>query len=183
MEQQSVRIDLGPWQVRSFSLADVPALAKHADNPNVAATLRDRFPQPYTQAHAVEWIEHATSQRPQRNFAITSELELIGGIGLEFQHDVHARSAEVGFWLAEPYWGRGIATRALVALTEHAFANFELLRIYAMVFSSNEASARVLEKAGYEFEGRLRMSVVKRGRILDQLVYSRINRFQGTERG
>lgn len=178
---EPIKIDLGGCQLRSYSLHDVAALARNADNPNVAAMLRDRFPHPYTEAHAAEWIAHALGQRPERNFAIATEQEVIGGIGLEFQQDVNAQSAEVGFWLAEPYWGRGITTRALVALTEHAFASFDLIRIFAMVFSSNKGSVRVLEKAGYDFEGRLRRSVVKHGRILDQLVYARIDPFRREE--
>ena len=169
-----MNIDLGQWQVRSYTLDDVPSVARHANNPQVAANLRDRFPHPYTEGNAREWIEHCLRQRPERNFAIAAAEEVIGGIGLELQDDVHFRSAELGFWLAEPYWGQGITTRSVRAVTEFAFANFDLIRIFAMVFESNPASVRVLEKAGYEFEGRMRMSVVKHGRVLDQLVYARV---------
>jgi RimJ/RimL family protein N-acetyltransferase len=87
---------------------------------------------------------------------------------------VHRRSAEIGYWVAEPYWGRGIATKAVGALTAFAFAHHDLVRIFAGVFASNPASARVLEKAGYAFEGRLRRSVVKDGIVLDQLMYAMV---------
>ena len=100
--------------------------------------------------------------------------EAVGGIGFTPQHDVERRSAEIGYWLAEEFWGRGIATEALIAVTEYAFANFDLCRLYAHVFDWNGASARVLEKAGYEFEGRLKKSVTKNGQIIDQLMYAKI---------
>lgn len=165
-------IDLGGWRIRSYSPEDVPAVARHANNPRVAANLRDRFPHPYTEKHARIWIGHCLEQRPERNFAIANAEEVIGGIGLELQPDVHRASAELGFWLAEPYWGQGIMTRAARAMTDYALARFGLIRVFAMVFESNPASARVLEKAGFELEGRLRMSVIKNGRVLDQLLYA-----------
>jgi RimJ/RimL family protein N-acetyltransferase len=171
-------IDLESWLIRSYSPDDVPAVARHADNPRVAANLRDRFPHPYTEDHAREWIGHCLEQRPERNFAIATAREVIGGIGLELQQDVHRRSAEIGFWLAEPYWGQGIMTRVLRAMTDYALVQFDLIRLFAMVFEFNPASARVLEKAGFAFEGRLRMSVIKNGRVLDQLLYAYVRSSQ-----
>jgi RimJ/RimL family protein N-acetyltransferase len=85
---------------------------------------------------------------------------------------VHRKSAEIGYWLGEPFWGRGIITKALAAMTKYAFSNFDLIRLYAYVFETNPASMRVLEKAGYKLEGRLRKSVIKDGQILDQMVYA-----------
>jgi RimJ/RimL family protein N-acetyltransferase len=98
--------------------------------------------------------------------------EAVGGIGFTLQQDVAFRSAEIGYWLGEEFWGRGIATEALKAVTEHAFNEYDLCRLYAHVFEWNQASARVLEKAGYEFEGRLRKSVTKDGKTIDQLMYA-----------
>src|SRR5207247_5429960 len=95
-----------------------------------------------------------------------------GGIGFQLQGDVERVSAEIGYWLGEPFWGRGIVTDALVALTEFAIATHGLTRVYAIPFASNQASCRVLEKAGYVLEGRLRRSAVKDGRIVDQLQYA-----------
>ena len=99
--------------------------------------------------------------------------EAIGGIGFSAQADVGRRSAEIGYWLGEDYWGRGIASEALLAVTEHAFANYDLCRLYAHVFDWNPASTRVLEKAGYVFEGRLKKSVTKDNQTIDQLIYAR----------
>jgi len=135
-------------------------------------TLRDRFPHPYTLEDAVAFLGVATIQQPIGDFAIATADEAIGGIGLQRQSDVHRLSAEIGYWLGEPFWGRRIATRAVRAMTEWAFATTSLERIFACVFATNPASARVLTNAGYQFEGRLRRAVVKDGRILDQLVYA-----------
>jgi len=109
---------------------------------------------------------------PVTSFAIALDDEAVGGIGFTVQNDVAHRSAEIGYWLGEQFWGRGIATEALTAVTEYAFKNFDLCRLYAHVFEWNPASARVLEKAGYDFEGRLKKSVTKNGQTIDQLMYA-----------
>lgn len=167
-----MRLDLGDCCVRPFVTADAAALVRHANNRAVWLTLRDRFPHPYGAADADAFLRVATAQRPPSDLAIATADEVIGGIGLQRQTDVHRLTAEIGYWLGEPFWGRGIATRAVRAVTEWAFAVTPLERLYACVFATNPASARVLEKAGYLFEGRLRRAVVKDGRVLDQLLYA-----------
>lgn len=169
-----MHIDIGEWQVRSYRADDAESLARYANNRNVSRNLRDAFPFPYTLADAHEWLEGAMRGSPESDFAVASPTEVIGGIGLTFGSDVYRRSAEVGYWLGEPFWGRGIATAALQAITEYAFAQHDIVRVEAAVYESNPASARVLEKAGYEFEGRLRKSVTKDGHTLDELMYARI---------
>ena len=134
--------------------------------------LRDRFPHPYTQADARRWLDTVVGIRPETNFAIAVDDEAVGGVGYTIDSDVNYRSAEIGYWVGEEFWGRGIATEALIAVTEHAFSTYDLCRLYAHVFDWNPASARVLEKAGYEFEGRLRKSVTKAGQTIDQLMYA-----------
>lgn len=133
--------------------------------------LRDSFPFPYTEMDARAWLGAAILQVPETAFAIATEDEAIGGIGLQPQYDVYRTSAEIGYWLGEPFWGKGIATLAVRGLTAHAFKTFDLVRIYASVFAWNPASARVLEKAGYRLEGRMRGAVIKDGKITDQLLY------------
>lgn len=169
-----MRIEIGRWQVRSFRLKDAEALARNANNRNVSRNLRDHFPHPYELADAREWIEFATTQSPETNFAIADENELIGGIGITLQSDVNRRSAEIGYWLGEPHWGQGIATAALQAMTDWAFAEFDLVRLYGEVFEWNPASGRVLEKAGYVLEGRLRKSIIKDAQIIDALLYANV---------
>jgi RimJ/RimL family protein N-acetyltransferase len=169
-----MRLDLGDCCVRPFAAADAAALVKYANNRAVWLTLRDRFPHPYTGDDASAFLRLATSQQPPTDLAIATDDEAIGGIGLQRQNDVHRLTAEIGYWLGEPFWGRGIATRAVRAVSEWAFATMPIERLYACVFATNPASARVLDKAGYQLEGRLRRAVVKDGRVLDQLLYAAV---------
>ena len=158
--------------VRQWRMQDADALVRHADNINVARQLRDRFPHPYTRANASMFLKAATSAAEPSNLAIEVEGEAAGAIGYVPGIDVERFSAEIGYWLGEKFWGRGIATDALIAMTDHAFANYDICRIYAYVFGWNGASARVLEKAGYTLEGRLRKSVTKDGQTIDNLIYA-----------
>jgi RimJ/RimL family protein N-acetyltransferase len=161
--------------VRPWRLKDAEALARHANNINVARQLRDRFPHPYTLGAANAFLEQVVFAQPVTNFAIEVDGETVGGIGYAPGTDVERYSAEIGYWLGEAFWGRGIVTEALSLVTAHIFAHRSVLRLFALPFADNLASARVLEKAGYEREGLLRRSSVKAGRPKDQLIYARIN--------
>jgi RimJ/RimL family protein N-acetyltransferase len=161
-------------RVRSWGAADAISLARHANNLKIWRNLRDVFPHPYTREAAEWWVARAAAEVPETQFAIEVDGEAAGGIGLTLREDVERRSAEVGYWLGEAYWGRGIATEALLGFTTKAFERYDLLRIYAGVFDGNPASCRVLEKAGYMLEGRLRRAVVKDGQVLDQLLFARV---------
>ena len=169
-----MELHLDGCRVRSWRPADSTSLARHADSRNVWLNVRDHFPQPYTEADAVGWLEQVRDSPPETQFAIEVDGEAAGGIGLVLQRDVERRSAEIGYWLGERHWNRGIMTRAVRAVTDYGLETFALIRIYAQVFSWNPASCRVLEKAGYQLEGRLRRAVVKDGQLLDQLVYARV---------
>ena len=136
------------------------------------ATCSDRFPHPYTAADAESGSRSAGAQKPATTFAIVVDGAAVGGVGIELGADVFRRSAEIGYWLGEPFWGRGIATEALRAMTEYAFAHFDICRLEAGVFEWNPASTRVLEKAGYMLEGRARLGVIKDGRTGDRLLYA-----------
>lgn len=170
-----MRIDIGEWQVRSFRMSDLESLVRHANDRAVSSNLTDQFPYPYTERDGLAWLKTVESQDPETSFAIATEDELIGGIGLELQKDVYRVGAEIGYWLARPFWGRGIITAAVRAVTDYAFATFDVTRVYAGVYESNPASARVLEKAGYTFEGRLRRAVTKNGKIMDLLLFSMVD--------
>jgi ribosomal-protein-alanine N-acetyltransferase len=167
-----LRLELGSCVVRDLRVDDAASLARHANNRKIWLNVRDRFPHPYTEADARRFIAAVTALSPRRNFAIEVDGAAIGGIGLRLQEDVERVSAELGYWVGEPYWGRGIATAAVQAMTAYGFERYGLSRIYAVVFDWNPASARVLEKAGYSLEGRMRRSAIKDGTVVDQLLYS-----------
>jgi len=161
--------------VRQWRMQDADALVRHADNINVARQLRDRFPHPYTRANASMFLKAATSAAEPSNLAIEVEGEAAGAIGYVPGIDVERYSAEIGYWLGESYWGRGIVTEALLLMSEHVFTTVNLLRLFALPFADNAASARVLEKAGFVREAILRSSSVKYGQPRDQALYARIN--------
>jgi ribosomal-protein-alanine N-acetyltransferase len=166
---------VGEMTLRSWSRSDLGALVRYANNRNVWLNLRNLFPHPYTPADAQKWIERCeASSWPTQHFAIELNQEAIGGIGCELLGDVHCKTAEIGYWLGEPFWGRGIATDAVKQMTEYAFTTFDLERLQATVFGWNAASARVLEKAAYQLEGRLHQSIFKDGRLTDSLLYARL---------
>lgn len=167
-----MKLELKTCTVRSWEWRDRDAIVRYANNKKIAINLRDRFPHPYTPADARIWLDSVIGFEPETNFAIDVAGEAVGGIGFVMQHDVARRSAEIGYWLGEEFWGHGIVTEALSAVTEHAFANYDLCRLYAHVFEWNAASARVLEKAGYQLEGRMRKSVTKDGQTIDQFMYA-----------
>jgi len=162
-------------EIRPWRSHDVGALVKYANNRKVWLNLRDAFPHPYTASDAEAFLEAAGRRNPATVYAIASQDEAIGSIGISLNEDVHRLTAEMGYWLAEPYWGQGIMTETVARFTEYAFECFRLIRIYAEPYAHNFASCRVLEKAGYVLEGRLQSSVIKDGRILDQCLYARVN--------
>lgn len=170
-----MKIDIGRHMIRDWARNDAADLARVDDNPRIAANLRDRFPSPYSLPAAETYLAGVTSQTPRTAFAIATATTVIGGIGLMPGQDVHRFSAELGYWLGESYWGNGIMTSAVCALVSYGFREFSLNRIYAEPYAANVASIRVLEKAGFSLEGRLRASVVKNGKVLDQFLYAMVN--------
>lgn len=167
-----MKISFGEYCIRSYEYSDQKALVKYADNYNVSKLLRDQFPFPYTAEMAEMWLVHACNQDPESNFAIASEKELIGAIGIHLQEDVNRFSAEIGYWLGEPFWNKGIISQALKLFTEFVFTNFELNRIFANVFEGNDASEKVLLKCGYKKEATLQKAVFKEGKFIDQYIYA-----------
>ena len=162
--------------VRPWRRNDVDALVRHANDWEVARHLRDAFPYPYSPADANSWLEVAETSRV--NWAIEVGGEAVGAIGLAQGADIARYSAELGYWLGRACWGRGIATAAVRGVTEHAFRDLGLLRVFALPFAENGASCRVLEKADYRREGVLRGSAVKAGRVMDQALFARVDPFR-----
>ena len=168
-----MRIDLDDgYRLRAFEEGDIESIVKYANNRKVAQTLEDRFPHPYGRIDAAAWLESLAKQDPLTHFAIATEEEAIGSIGMNLRHDVYFRTGEIGYWLGEPFWGRGIATSAVRALSRWAFLSFDLVRLQARVFDSNSASRKVLEKAGFTYEGRLRQAATKNGKTMDLHIYA-----------
>lgn len=163
--------DLEKSAVRPWKPGDELSLVENANNKKIWLNVRDIFPYPYTLKDAKQWIQLTKAEKPPKHFAIEVNGQAVGGIGVAPQQDVYRHSAEIGYWLGEKHWRKGIMTEAVKTITAYAFETFEICRIYAGVFEWNEASKRVLEKAGYECEGRLRKSVTKNGRTGDQFVY------------
>ena len=169
MEIRLTGCTLRPWR-----RGDEPALARHANNRNVWRNLRDAFPHPYTMEHAIQWVAASAGVEAGLKLAIEVGGEVVGSVGLTPQADVHRRTAEIGYWLAEPFWGRGIMSEAVRAATEHGFRTLDVVRIQAAVFEWNTASMRVLEKCGYVREGRLCRSVSKDGQLIDSVLYANV---------
>ena len=156
-------------------MSDADAVVRHANNLNVARQLRDRFPHPYARANALAFLKIAAASPQPSNLAIEVDGEAAGGIGFVPGTDVERYSAEIGYWLGEAYWRRGITTEALILVTDHVFDRANILRLFALPFADNAASRRVLEKAGYVCEGILRASSVKYGVPRDQAMYARVS--------
>lgn len=167
-----MQLSLQRCEVRSWRRGDAASLVTHANNRKIWINLRDRFPYPYTPADARAFIRAAGRAEPETSFAIAVGGAAVGGVGFLLQADVDRVSAEIGYWLGEALWGRGIATEALVATTRYAIDHHGLTRLFALPFAHNVASCRVLEKAGYVREALLRRSAIKDGIILDQLQYA-----------
>ena len=161
--------------LRGWRMSDARSIVRHANNINVARQLRDRFPHPYTTSHAHAFLKAVSLADRPTDFAIEVSGDAVGGFGYVVGTDIERFSAEVGYWLGEEYWGRGIVTEGLRMLVDHAFSKLQLLRLFALPLADNAGSRRVLEKAGFVLEGTLRSSCVKYGKVMDQLLYARVN--------
>jgi RimJ/RimL family protein N-acetyltransferase len=160
--------------LRPFRASDAESLARHANDLEVWRNLRDAFPHPYTLADAESYIALASARPVPTSLAIDVGGSAVGGIALRPGTDIERIAAELGYWLGRPYWGRGIVTDAVRLMTAHAFDTLGLVRVFAVPFAHNAASARVLEKAGYAREGIMRRSAVKEGVVLDQYLYAAV---------
>lgn len=160
--------------LRRFQPTDKETLVRLADNAHIAQWLADMFPHPYRPEDADQWLERTKMETRPCNFAIEWKGELAGGIGLVPLADIHSGTAELGYWLGEPYWGQGIATRAVALLLSYAFDELLFIRVHAQVFAENRASMRVLEKNGFVKEGVLRKHIRKNGVITDAVLYAKL---------
>jgi RimJ/RimL family protein N-acetyltransferase len=160
------------FELRSWSIKDLDSLVKYANNPKIAANMTDLFPHPYTYDAGKKFIEYATKAKPRNVLAISVNNEAVGGIGIHPQTDIMRKNAELGYWLAESFWGKGIVSRAVSKMVVYTFDNFDINRIYARPFGPNLGSQKVLEKNGFVLEARLENTVFKNGEYLDELIYA-----------
>ena len=161
-------------KIRKWELSDAADLAAALSNKKVQDNLRDGLPYPYTEQDGIEFISAMLSA--DRNdifaFAITIDDKAIGSIGAFRQNNIHKQTAELGYYIGEDYWGKGIMTEAVKQICEFVFSKSDIIRIYAEPFAYNTASCRALEKAGFQYEGTLRKNAVKNGKVLDMKMYS-----------
>lgn len=160
--------------IRKWNLNDAKELSEAISNKKVQDNLRDGLPYPYTKQDGEEFIREMLSadEASVFAFAVTYNDKVIGSIGVFRQSNIHYRTAELGYYIAEEYWGKGIMTDAVKQICSYVFSNSDIIRIYAEPFSDNTASCRVLEKAGFTFEGTLHQNAVKNGRVLDMRMYA-----------
>jgi ribosomal-protein-alanine N-acetyltransferase len=161
-------ITLRPW-----AESDASQLAYIADNKNIADNLRDGFPLPYSLSDAIDWLNLILPENsPPRFFAIVIDKMVVGSIGLVSKTDIYRKNFEIGYFLNQEHWGKGIATRAIKAATSYAFKEFDIVRVYAEPFADNTGSRRALAKAGYSLEATFKNNVIKNGMIKDSCIYA-----------
>ena len=158
---------LRPWQ-----MTDIDDLTAAANNFGIARFMTNQFPHPYTKDHAKAFIEMTMKSTPPHILAIVVDGVASGGIGIHLQNDIHCKNAEMGYWLAEPCWGKGIVSAAVRQMLEYAFGNWDIDRVFARPFGSNIASQKVLEKAGFVLEARLERTIFKNDVYEDELIYA-----------
>lgn len=161
-------------KIRKWELTDAKDLAVAISNEKVQDNLRDGLPYPYTEQDGMEFISAMLSANEEETFAfaITVDNRVVGSIGVFRQGNIHRKTAELGYYIAEEYWGKGIMTDAVRQICAYVFDKSDIIRIYAEPFAYNIASCRVLEKAGFQYEGTLRSNAVKKGRVIDMKMYS-----------
>ncbi len=165
--------------IRKWKLGDKYDLAANLNNPDVLNNLRDGLPYPYTEHDAEEFIRAMLSADKDSTFAfaITLDDKVIGSIGVFRKDNIHFRTAEMGYYIGKPYWGNGYVTNAVRQVCAYVFENTDIIRIFAEPFAHNKASCRVLEKAGFQYEGTLRCNAVKCGNIVDMKMYALVKEY------
>ncbi|MDP4110158.1 MAG: GNAT family protein [Bacillota bacterium] len=162
------------FKLREWRMEDAESAARYANNPKIALNLRDAFPSPYSLQNAEFYIKSCLSADKNTNLSLAIDVnnEAVGSIGVFVKDDVYSKSAELGYWLGEPFWGMGIMSGAVCQITRTAFSRFDIARIFAEPFARNNGSRKVLENAGFRLEGILKNSVYKNGELGDSCVYA-----------
>ena len=158
-------------KIRKWQLSDVDNLVRFANNKEISDNLADAFPFPYTKEFGLKFITRVSNEVPTKIFAITIGNSAIGSIGIFPDQDIYRKNGAIAYWIAEPYWGKGIATSAIEQIVAYGFDHLELTRIYAKPFGTNMGSQRVLEKVGFQLEATIPEAVFKNGKYLDEKIY------------
>lgn len=159
-------------KLREFTMEDKSQVANLCNNKKIWDNVRDIIPFPYSEKDAIFFIDVCQKENPKTTFAIEKNKNLVGVIGLVLQSDIYRLTAEIGYWIGEPYWGQGIATEAVTLLTEYGFNKLNLIRIHTGVFDFNKPSQKVLEKSGFTLDCIFKNAVIKNGKIHDEYRYS-----------
>jgi len=160
------------YKLRPWTTNDLDSLVTFANNISIAKFMTNKFPHPYTREAGENFITYAMQGNPVNIFAIEVDGKAVGGIGIHPSSDIESKNAEMGYWLAEPYWGNGIITGAIKQMVEYGFKNFDINRIFARPFGTNIVSQKVLAKAGFVLEATFDKTYFKNGEYLDELVYA-----------
>lgn len=161
-----------PVSLRPWSSEDLPELVKLANNVNIARFMADVFPHPYGKDNGKAFIEFANSKQPASVFAIIVDEQPVGSIGLHMQADILRKNYEIGYWIGEEHWGKGIGVEAVRQISEYGFASLDCIRIFARIFGNNIASQKVVQKAGFVLEAKFEKTIFKNGEFLDELIYA-----------
>jgi len=160
------------FELRPFQVSDLQSLVKHANNYNIAKNLSNKFAYPYTQDDGIRFINLALSATPIEIFAIVINNEVAGSIGVHPKLDIHCKNAEIGYWIAEEYWGNGIVPEAVKLMVNYGFKTFDITRIYASTYDINIKSQRVLEKSGFVQEASFKDTLYKNGTFHNEVIYA-----------
>lgn len=160
------------FKLRPWTINDLDSLVENANNSKIAKFMTDGFPHPYTKENGKAFIEFATKDNPIHIFAIDLNGKAVGGIGVHPQPDIYKKNAELGYWLGEKYWGQGIISKAITQMVTFAFNTYDIDRVFARPYGTNMASQKVLEKAGFNLEGRFEKTLIKNGELLDEMIYA-----------
>ncbi|MEL7002748.1 MAG: GNAT family protein [Bacteroidota bacterium] len=164
---ETMEFELRPWNA-----SDLNSLVKYANNWNIAKNLKDQFPFPYTENDGKAFIKIATQSDFTQIFAIDIDGQAVGAISIEPQNDVYRKNAELGYWLGEPFWGRGITSRAVKVVVDITFSNYEIDRIFARPFGTNILSQKILEKNNFILEAKFEKALIKNEECLDEVIYA-----------
>jgi RimJ/RimL family protein N-acetyltransferase len=160
--------------LREWKKSDAEALTKIANNRKIWDNVRDRLPYPYTKKDAKDWLALVKDQKTVTTFCIEADGKMAGSIGFTAKEDVYRKNVEIGYFIAEEYWGKGIATEAVGKIVEYIRRNFDVIRIYAEVFEYNKGSMRVLEKNGFYLESIRKRGAIKNDQVIDDYVWVKL---------